>query len=66
MKIKEDSHMTIFYTKGDIARAARLTNQAIIYAERRGELQAAAKTVKGVALYDQKQAEQFLKNREKK
>jgi hypothetical protein len=61
---EEASTMTIFYTKGDLARAARMTNQGIIYAERRGDLKAVAKTVRGVALYDQKQAEQFLRNRE--
>jgi hypothetical protein len=55
--------MTIYYTRGDLARSARVTNQAIVYAERRGEITPIGKTVRGMALYDQAQSERFLKNR---
>jgi hypothetical protein len=55
--------MTSLYTRGDLARAARMTNQGIKYAEQRGELKPIAKTIGGLSLFDQKQAEIFLESR---
>jgi len=55
--------MTKLYTRGDLARAARLTNQGIKHAEIRGEIQPVAKTVGGISLFNEKQVEKFLESR---
>jgi hypothetical protein len=55
--------MTEFFTKGDIAKKAHMTGQGVSAAVQRGELQPAARTVGGIALFNREQAEKFVESR---
>ena len=55
--------MTEFFTKGDIAKDARMTRQGVDAAYQRGELKPIARTIGGIVLFDRQQAEKFVQSR---